>query len=212
MTTRNRKSAGIPAGGEFTAHAHDDSDVNLAPELGPWSERGGPRIARTRTRNFPSGRPAEVEVFDEFGTVAERRKYADSSDPDAPLALTTHMLFENGRQHDVDGESAVRTFHDDGSRKMALRYRHDLLSDGANGEPALTYWADDGAEVMHIHHSAGKIQDPAPGVPAHVSTLSNGMSRSTFYTQDVVTSQVDKMPLDVPGYGTQNIVVTRTAE
>ena len=165
-----------------------------------------PLIREPETVSHEDGSTMFTE-FDAAGKPNLIRGYDVYEDGEQVLGSETHLL--DGERHDLDANTPALRSWKDGELRMEMRCRHGEMQDGASGEPAFRAFKG-GREELHIHYAGGKVQDPAPKVPAHVATLANGMTRSTFYTQGVVTEQQDRFPTTLGDIGA--ITLTRTAE
>ena len=167
-------------------------------------------VSRILTTFSVRGTKETVSQFDLSGALTRKTSY-EPSDVPGELDRTADEHFLGGLRHDLNDVTPAVTAYKNGSVSLILRNQHGILQDPVDGTPALRAFDVDGREQMRVHYAGGKMQDPAPEVPAHVATLASGITRSTFYTQDVATKQVDRFPTTTGGILDGDLVITRDA-
>jgi hypothetical protein len=169
---------------------------------------------RKKVTSFhPNGVTALISVHDNNGFRTRLDKFAETADEYGDPVIESQEFFAGENRNDPSYTiPSVRTWRN-GVIALEMRHKMGNLNDAVGGEPAVLAFDENGKEQMRIHYHNGEIQDPKPGVPAHVATLGNGMSRSTFYTRGRVTEQQDRFPMpDMATFGVGDaLIVTRKA-
>lgn len=116
--------------------------------------------------------------------------------------ITSIERRKRGHMNDgVNGEAAQVLYHPDGKIRLARRFKHGKLDDGAT-DPAIMEFNQRGLLIAVRHYRDDLLNDPAKGNPAFIDFNDSGERiYYGFYKNGVKTAEKFKLQIDAEREG-----------